>query len=202
MNFNLTKEQQLIVMGIIASIIIGLGVTTYKHLFERPANVIKIDRQLSQPTTITVHVCGAVAREGVYKLKVGDRLLEAINLAGGTQVNADLSSLNLAEVIKDGQKIEVPLKRANTPAAAVIEERPAIGQVENKRNKVAANQIVNLNTASEKQLDALPGVGPATARAIVEYRKTKGPFRRVEQIMEIPRFGKSKFERIKNTIII
>lgn len=61
---------------------------------------------------------------------------------------------------------------------------------------------MNLNTADEKALDSLPGVGPATAKAMVEYRRTNGPFTRIEQIMEIPRFGKAKFERVKDRITI
>lgn len=198
-----TKEQQLILLGIIASIIIGLGVTTYKYFFD---NKLAIDKPLPHnlppsKTTVTVHICGAVAREGVYKLKTGDRWLEAINLAGGAQPAADLSAINLAEMTKDGSKIEVPFKRMAQP---VTPQRPesvlASSQAKNKTEK--PNPVININTASEPALDSLPGVGPSTAKAIVEYRQTKGRFARIEQIMEIPRFGKSKFEKIKNLIII
>jgi len=195
MNLNLTKEQQLILLGLIASIVVGLGVMAYRHFQGEPTNAIVIENPKTfQPSVqILVHISGAVRREGVYKLKFGDRLLDAIKEAGGVLPNADLSALNLAEPVKDGEKIVVPVKRV------VIE---GLSGDPDTRISGTALRKVNLNTADEKALDSLPGVGPSTAKAIIEYRRTNGPFARVEQIMEIPRFGKSKFEKIKDRITI
>ncbi|MGB9613068.1 MAG: ComEA family DNA-binding protein, partial [Candidatus Margulisiibacteriota bacterium] len=75
-------------------------------------------------------------------------------------------------------------------------------EVKDDQGRDVAGKKININTADEKALDSLPGVGKATAQAIIEYRKTNGPFTRLEQIMEIPRFGKSKFEKIKNRITL
>ncbi len=186
MDFRLTKEQQLLLIGLIASIVIGLLVMLVRPLFlsDKPQQSIVEHRPVTLPA-VMVHLCGAVKREGVFKLKPGDRILDALTLAGGSLPTADLSGLNLAEPVKDGQKIVVPAKvtvavPANTTTGARI----------------------NINTADEKALDSLPGIGATTAKQIVDHRRTNGPFIKPEQIMEIPRFGKRKFERIKGLITI
>lgn len=202
---NLTKEQQIIIIGIAASIIVGVGVMVFRSTFLKPntISVENIDHQgshQSQPQLLA-HISGAVRREGVYKLKPGDRVLEAINLAGGALPNADLSALNLAEAVKDGQKIDIQFKRVAQPEISQKIEEPA-ATVHVKGKAATTQQVININTADEKALDSLPGVGQSTAKAIIEHRKIKGPFARLEQIMEIPRFGKNKFERLKGRIII
>lgn len=204
MELSLTKEQQLLLLGLIASLVIGLGVTGYKHFFiPLENNEIKIKPNLDKQTSIKilVHICGAVRKEGVYQLKPGDRLLEALALAGGTLPNTDLSSLNLAEVVKDGAKIIVPVKQAAVVSFPTVNSSDTKPTKEKKSSPVQGQKI-NLNTADEAALDSLPGIGKSTARKIIEYRKTNGPFARIEQIMEIPRFGKSKFEKIKDRIRI
>jgi competence protein ComEA len=207
MDLNLTKEQQLIIIGLIASLLVGLGVMAFKQIYLKPDQGIAIEepKSMHDPlpnTDIMVHISGAVRREGVYKLKSADRKLDAVRLAGGALATADLSAMNLAEPAKDGEKIIVPVK------PAVIEK----GSVSNRYDSGSGKQgsgiagatfsKVNINSADEKTLDSLPGIGPSTARAIVEYRSANGPFSRIEQIMEMPRFGKSKFEKIKNKITV
>lgn len=113
---SLTKEQQLILLGLVVSIVVGLGVMAYRHFSEKPTGEIVIkrpkgDEQVSQRIGVVVHISGAVRREGVYKLNPGDRLLDAIKIAGGAFPLADLSAINLAEPVKDGEKIVVPVKR-------------------------------------------------------------------------------------------
>ena len=199
MNLNLTKEQQLIILGLIASIVVGLGIMAFRHfagqsfgggiVIEKP----KGGHSMIQTPTVMVHVSGAVGREGVYKLNSGDRLLDALELAGGALPNADLSAVNLAETVKDGERVIIPLKRIVIERASGNQDIRVLGTSLRK---------VNLNTADEKALDSLPGVGPATAKAIIEYRRTNGPFARIEQIMEIPRFGRAKFEKLKDRIAI
>jgi len=199
MELNLSKEQQLILLGLVASIVVGLGVTVYRYYFTKPSQEIVIEepKASGQSFTVIVHICGAVRREGVYKLSPGDRLLEALRMAGGALPSADLSALNLAETVKDGQKVMVPSKQIIVEKLA--EDLPAGRQ---GRDTKGSSQKVSLNAASEEELDSLPGVGKSTAQKIIEYRRTNGPFTRIEQIMEVPRFGKSKFERIKNRITI
>jgi competence protein ComEA len=142
---------------------------------------------------ILIHVSGAVRREGVYRLKVGDRKIEAIQLAGGALITADLANLNLAEPIKDGERVVVPTKR--------VEGEKGSGYQNISLSGTAAG-LVNINTAKAEELDKLQGIGLSTAKSIIEYRKKIGFFNRIEQLMELPRFGKAKFERIKNQITI
>jgi competence protein ComEA len=209
MDFQLTKEQQLIVIGLVASIVVGLAVMALRPLFNNsaPQPMIIQPRSGQAPRTATlVQVCGAVRREGVYKLRPGDRVFEAIALAGGAQPLADLSAVDLAETVKDGEKILVPCKQPLVREAVVAADGASgsipSGPARSGKKAASLGAKVNINTADEKTLDSLPGVGPSTAKAIIEYRRTKGSFAKPEQIMEIPRFGKSKFEKIKDMITI
>ncbi|MFA5035018.1 MAG: ComEA family DNA-binding protein [Candidatus Margulisiibacteriota bacterium] len=180
----LTREQQLLILGIVLSLVIGFGVMCFK-----PGNTAP-ELAILPPETIPkveVHLCGAVRREGVYEVASGDRLIDILALAGGALPIADLSAVNLAEPVKDGQKIVIPLK------AILIPESGGKGNSGGK---------VSLNSGDEKAFDALPGIGASTAKAIVAYRRKNGPFTKLEQIMEIPRFGKAKFERIKGQLVL
>ena len=197
-NLNLTKEQQLIIIGLIGSLLVGLGVMAFKQFYLKPDTEITIEEPKNIPCPapspeIIVHISGAVRREGVYRLKSDDRKLDALKMAGGALSSADLSAINLAEPVKDGEKIIVPVK---PNVAERVSGDQGIGGTGTTSRKV------NINTADEKTLDSLPGIGPSTATAIVEYRRVNGLFIRPEQIMEIPRFGKSKFEKIKDKITV
>ncbi len=193
MEISISKEQQLILLGLVVSIIIGLGVMTYRQFAGSAGQEIAVEADsgakegAGRPTAVIIHLSGAIRREGVYRLNLGDRLMDAIALAGGAANSADLSAINLAEQVKDGQKINIPFKIE----AAAKDVGPGINSAQ-----------IHLNSADEKALDDLPGVGAQTAKTIVEYRRKNGPFSRIEQLMEIPRFGKSKFERIKDRITL
>ena len=198
MDFNLTKEQQLIILGLVVSIIIGLGVTVYKQFSQPEPGEVVIESNNFQNNDekrgeIVAHVSGAVKKEGVYRLTYGDRVIEAIKMAGGATAKADLSVLNLAEVVKDGGKVYVPLKEA---VQTNINEEKSAGQGKKIGGKV------NINTADVKRLDTLPGIGPATAQAIVDYRREKGLFSAPEKLLGVPRLGKAKFEKLKEKITI
>lgn len=180
----LTREQQLLILGIVLSLVIGFGVMCFK-----PGNTAP-ELAILPPETIPkveVHLCGAVRREGVYEAKSGDRLIDLLALAGGALPTADLSAVNLAEAVKDGQKIVIPAK---------VVLLPEVGRATTPGGKVS------LNSSDEKAFDDLPGIGASTAKAIVAYRKKNGSFTKLEQIMEIPRFGKAKFERIKGQLVL
>ncbi len=194
---SLTKEQKFVLLGLIFAIIVGLSVSAYRQFASPNDRSIKIedppaDMKTVEAGDIFVHLSGAIRREGVYRLKAGDRVMDAIRLAGGAAGSADLSAVNLAEKLQDGQKITNPAKQRPILVAGSV---PA-------QSTSSPDGKINLNTADEKALDSLPGVGLLTAKAIVEYRKTNGPFSKPEQIMEIPRFGKSKYEKIKDKITI
>lgn len=181
------------VIGLMIAILIGGSVYFYRN-FLAPAKASEII--LDEPVTavrsgkMLVHVCGEVVCEGVYRVKPGDRIVDAIRLAGGAKAGADLSSLNLAEELKDGQRVEIPRKEYRG-----VEGLGAMG-LRGKESNPGGK--ISINRASEKELDELPGVGASTAKKIVEAR----PFSKLEDIIKVPRFGKSKFDKIKDRICL
>ena len=137
---------------------------------------------------IFVHVCGEVVHPGVYELKAGSRVYEAVKAAGGMSENAAQNFLNQAEILEDGQQIYVP-----------SEEEISDTDSENGRTDDCK---VNLNQASKEQLMTLPGVGEAKADAIIRYRSEKGNFRSIEEIMEIEGIKEGVFKKIEDWITV
>jgi competence protein ComEA len=152
--------------------------------------------QLEAPPTpmpVRVHVTGAVASPGVYRLTPGSIVQDAISAAGGATAVADLSRLNLAHRLLDGEQIIVP---AMAPTAG-----PGTPLVAATQGGAPAG-LINVNTASAAELEALPEVGPALAQRIVDYRTEHGPFAAVEDVMEVPGIGPSTFAAIKDLISV
>lgn len=145
------------------------------------------------PVTVTVHVAGQVANPGVYAVPAGGRVADAVVAAGGTAAEADVEQLNLAARVSDGERIYVPKKGEPAPAPAPSGPPAPAGA-----GKAAlAGGPVDLNTATAEQLDALPGVGPATSRAILAYRSSHGRFRSVTELLEVPGIGPAKLEALR-----
>ena len=139
-------------------------------------------------STVTVHVIGEVRRPGVYELPGGARVRDAVDAAGGLLGAADDAGVNLARVAVDGEQIAVPRKGETAAAAG---GSAGAGAVPGK---------VNLNTATAAELDALPGVGPATAAKIVADRTANGPFRSVDDLMRVSGIGPAKFDALKDLV--
>ena len=166
------------------------------------------------PATLTVHVAGAVRKPGVYSLAAGSRVVDAVRAAGGASSRADLEGINLAQVIIDTEQVYVPVRRTSAPRVTVA---PRLRPV---RSRVPTTTVattpdggattpgtpgqarVDLNSATAAQLDALPGVGPATARAIIAHRARKGPFAKVEDLMNVPGIGPAKFAAVRDYISV
>jgi competence protein ComEA len=139
---------------------------------------------------ITVYVSGKVNQAGLYSLPVGSRMNDAIKAAGGFSANANSSELNLAEILIDGEQINVP--ELVSPAATGIPSRLV----------VPSGILVDINTASFEQLDSLPNIGPITAQDILDYRNANGPFGKIEDIMNVPGIGQGKFDAMKDQITV
>lgn len=138
---------------------------------------------------IVVHVGGAVRRPGIFELKPGDRVADALELAG-TRANADVDAPNLAELVVDGAKIDVP--RRDEAVESAGGSSPA-----SSTSSETAGAVVNINTADETLLDTIPEVGPATAQAIIEYRTQIGSFTSVEQLIEVTGIGPATLEAMR-----
>jgi len=146
---------------------------------------------------IYVYVCGQVRTPGVYSLDEGSRLFEAVDLAGGILPEGDLTRINLAAVLADGQKIYIPsAAEAETmqDAEEFSEESEKIGDVSGQR--------VNINRASKETLMTLPGIGEAKAEAILAYRQAEGDFKSPEALMNVPGIKEGVFAKIKDRIAI
>lgn len=143
--------------------------------------------------TVVVHVDGAVTAPGVYELPEGSRVNDAVLAAGGLAEGADTASLNLAATVSDGEKVHVPFegeKAAETGAG--LGDDAAQG----------AGGLVNINVANAAELDELPGVGEATAAAIVEDRDRNGPFTTPEDLMRVSGIGEKKFAKLEGLICV
>jgi comEA protein len=130
---------------------------------------------------IRVQVAGAVATPGVYRLAPGDRVEDAVRAAGGFAPDADTARVNLAQRVRDEQRLEIP---ASGQAPAGTGGVTPAGGPGWSGSGDRPNDRVNVNTASTAELEALPGIGPVTARRIVDYRETRGPIRSLEQLRE------------------
>ncbi|ABB15935.1 helix-hairpin-helix domain-containing protein [Carboxydothermus hydrogenoformans] len=159
-----------------------------------------ITREVTPKGTVVVHVAGAVYKPGVYVLEEGARVKDAIEKARGMLPLADDSSINLAAKVSDGQKIYIPFKNETTTASASTNK--AFGQQNALKGSGGQEAKVNINTATAEELDELPGVGPATAAKIIEYREQNGPFATIEDLKKVKGIGDKKFETLKDYITV
>ncbi len=148
---------------------------------------------------IVVHVAGEVNNPGVYTLSNSARMIDAVLAAGGATARADLEVINLATPLMDSSQIFVPAKGvAERPVFA--RPQPGMNGVQSTQNSSDSGGVVNINRASVTELDALPGVGPSTAQAIVDYRTTNGPFSSPEDLLNVKGIGPAKFEAMRKLV--
>jgi len=142
---------------------------------------------------VVVDVAGAVRRPGVYRLRQGARITDAIARAGGATSRAQIVSVDLAAPLADGEQVLVP-SAGDSGSGAVAGVGAAAGGP-------STSAPIDLNTATAEQLDTLPGVGPVTAQKIVEYRQTHGPFTSVDQLDAIPGIGAARIADLKGLVV-
>jgi competence protein ComEA len=146
------------------------------------------------PTILVVHVVGWVRRPGVYELSEGQRIIDAIDAAGGPRRGADLGALNLAAVLADAQQVIVPrIGAASGPPAtpgAPVATSPG------------APSLVNVNMATPEELETLPGIGEVLAAAIIAYREEHGPFTAVDQLLDVSGIGEVTLEEIRELVTV
>jgi competence protein ComEA len=143
-------------------------------------------RARASSSQLVVDVAGAVRRPGLYHLGAGTRIADAVAAAGGATARADVTLVNLAAPLADGEQVLVPLRGAAATSAGGAPSPTA---------------PLDLNTASSEQLDALPGIGPTTAQKIIDYRQAHGPFRSVDDLEAVPGIGPSKVAQLKGLVI-
>ena len=188
-------KKQLFVLMII--LLAAAGGTYYGLYSEEQAVVLDAaaTAESSSPKQeITVYVTGAVNKPGLVKVPEGARAAEAVNACGGLLPTADSEKINMAQSLKDGQQLKV-LEKTGTNG------KTDSGKMD-KTKAADSGEKVNINTADEKALDTLPGVGPAMAKRIIEYRESEGAFQSIEDIKKIRGIGEAKFAKMKDKICI
>jgi competence protein ComEA len=140
-----------------------------------------------------VDVAGAVRRPGVYRLREGDRVQDAVRRAGGATRRAELDAINLAAKVLDGQQIVVP-QRGSAAGVAAGQAAGSTGDA------TPAGPPISLNSATAEQLDTLDGVGPATAQKILQWRQAHGGFRSVDDLGQVPGIGPKKLAALRGRV--
>ena len=202
--FRLTTQEQFtigVLVLLVAAVIVGItvgrrprepGVPVDLGMNTRPAAGVQNDEEAGPGgAKVVVHVTGQVEESGTYELPRGARVDDAVQRAKPTS-GADLDALNLAARVFDGQKIVVPAYESTPRVMPREREDDAAGN---------DNRPIDLNSATQAELETLPSIGPSRAKSILDYRK-KHRFRRVEDVMKVPGIGPGIFERIKDGIVV
>lgn len=153
------------------------------------ASAVPFASPTPSPVPLIVDVAGWVRKPGVYEFASGDRVIDAVNRAGGARNGADLTTLNLAAPLTDGSQIVVPTPGATAPGGTGT-------------TTTGGATIININTASETDLETLPGVGPVTAAAIIDYRTQNGPFTTVDDLVDVSGIGPATLEEMRPFVTV
>jgi competence protein ComEA len=160
----------------------------------RPATERASPEPAPSPVLLLVHVAGWVNKPGVYELHEGQRVIDAIQAAGGAKNGADLTTINLAALLTDAQQIVVARRGAAGPGAPLGGATTGSG--------AGSTELININTATLDQLETLPGIGEVLAQRIVDYREENGPFGSVEDLLEVSGIGDATLADLKPQITV
>jgi competence protein ComEA len=184
-----------IVIGILLGLLLAGGIWVAARAPEGESVQL---RPAPTPEPIQVHVAGAVVRPGVYDLPEGSRVMDAVEAAGGFVAEADKNGLNLAAIVEDAERLDIPYVAGFVPD----EEQGFVVITEGTSSPLAGEELVDINNASLEELDNLPGIGPTTAQKIIDYREQNGPFARIEDIVNVSGIGSATYEDIKDLITV
>jgi competence protein ComEA len=181
-------RRRLVIAGLVALLVLALGgrfLLRSREPAVPPPVRVAVPATTGSTASLVVHVVGAVRRPGLYRLREGSRVADALIRAGGPSRKAQLELVNLAARIADGEQIVVP--RRGMAAAAAAGTGPIAGPV-------------HLNTATLEQLDTLPGVGPVTAQKILDYRQEHGAFGSVDELDAVSGIGPARLEQLRELV--
>ena len=198
----LTKMQRI---GVFVLCVLGVAYLSYagKKAMSplRSVNLVESSSQGFAGTgEVVIQIGGEVRNPGVYRLRSGQRIQDAIEAAGGPTVDADLEEINRAQVLEDGSHIRVPAEGDQSQLPTVTAPNSLMSPSKPRPSSSSPSNVagtVSINSASAEMLDTLPGVGPAIAQKIIQYRQQNGGFRTIEEIMEVSGIGEKKFAAMK-----
>lgn len=176
-----------------AGVLFGLFVAALIWIVARnPSGQAVILRPAPTERPVIVHISGAVPRPGVYALPEGSRVQDAIAAAGGFLAEAEKTQINLAALLIDGERLDIPFVEGGSPVLPTL--GPTVVAV--------TTELININTASQSELETLPGIGPTTAQKIIEYREQNGEFVTIEELINVSGIGPGLYDRIKDLITV
>jgi competence protein ComEA len=180
-------------LALVALVLVGQRLA-HAGAASEPGTVAAPLEPVSSPparATLVVHVVGEVRRPGLYRLRDGARIADAVHRAGGALRDADLAALNLAAPLVDGIQVVVPGRVEVTSPGTAASNGGAVG---------TTSPLVSLSSATIEELDQLPGVGPITAQKIVDYRTEHGPFASVDDLDAVPGIGPTRIEQLRDLV--
>lgn len=217
----LSKKQKIIFFIIlsimIAVIIYYIYFSLYKNNFNfsyQDTNVIESDlventnkinisdSENLENNSIIVYVCGAVKESKVVTLKENSRISDAIDAVGGLTKEADLKNINLAYILEDGEKIYIPKKGEEVEDESSSSSSTSQVPSSTSSTSIKSNLKININKATQTELETIPGIGPSTALKILDYREKNGNFSKIEDIKNVSGIGDAKYEKMKNYITV
>ncbi|MCL2387969.1 MAG: helix-hairpin-helix domain-containing protein [Defluviitaleaceae bacterium] len=160
--------------------------------------------EIAEPPAITyigIHITGAVNSPGFYMIPAGSRVYHAVNIAGGETEYADFNRINLAAFVQDTMKIVVPTQGEEIEFVFMV-STPLQGGGGGGETAPRADGLININTASASELQALSGVGPVLSQNIIDFRNTHGNFANVEELINVPRIGPATLNQIRSQITV
>lgn len=195
---NLNKKQKIIFIGLIIIMVLVIGYyviqSNQTEQFDINSAIQTSEQEVIQKNTnIIVHITGCVENEGIVELEEGSRIADAIEASGGLTLDANLENVNLAYQLQDGQKIKIPSN---------IEDEEETVQEEIIISDEQSTEEININNATQTELETIPGIGPSTALKIIEYRTKNGKFKTIEDIKNVSGIGEAKYETIKEYICV
>lgn len=183
------------ILNVVSGILFGLFVAAIIWVVSRsPSGESVTLRPVPTDRPIVVHITGAVPRPGVYALPDGARVQDVISAAGGFLAEADKEFINLAQVLEDGERLDIPYSEGFSPVIPTAMPELILPGSD--------SDLININTAASFELETLPGIGPTTAQKIIEYRDANGPFLSTEDIINVSGIGPGTYERIKDLITV
>lgn len=212
---NLNKKQKTTIL--IIAIIVAIGMIYFIYNKNQIRSDIDLESEILisntsenktnveiQEDLVIIHITGSVKNPGIVKLKYGSRIEDAIEAAGGLTENADITNVNLAYVLDDGVKIRIPsITDEKNGDEQILEEGSGENIIEETNMTLGAStKEVNINKATETELQSLPGIGASLASRIIEYRNQNGKFSKIEDIKNVNGIGDSKYDNIKDFITV
>lgn len=208
--FNLSNQEKITIILLLIVIIIGGGIVLSKNINNEDNFTINRASDISENNPVIekeapqliIHITGAVKNPGVYQLKSTDRIVDAVKIAGGETEEANLDLINLAALLKDGQKIIVPYKTYNETGEEINTNTYSNVESVYSSSSVSTSAKININTANTNMLQALTGIGPVLSERIIKYRNQNGFFGVIDDIKDVSGIGEKKFEGIKDLICV